>query len=101
VTEYVADLHAFKISHKLPNNKRHKIIENSSTWSQKIQFMSFRNHYKSNSMRVTMTVPSEQHCCLFYELYTGWPKHVAAMEPRGYIKCKSNRRQIKDVYFEK
>jgi len=56
------------------------MIENSSTWSQKIQFMSFKNHSKSNSMRVTMIVPSEQHCCLFYELYKDWPKHVAAIE---------------------
>jgi hypothetical protein len=62
VTEHAADLHVFKISHKQPNNQRYKIIENSSTWSQKIQFISFKNHTKNNSMQATMIVPSEQHC---------------------------------------
>jgi len=78
----------FKISHILPNNQRYKIIEYSSTGSQKTQFISFKNHSKINSMQVTMMDRSEQHCCLFFELYTDWLKHVAAMEPRGYMECK-------------
>lgn len=48
-----------------------------------------------------MTGLPEQHFCLFYELYTDWPKHVAAMEPWEYMECKSSHRQIVDVYFEK
>jgi hypothetical protein len=67
---------------------------------RKYRLCYLKNHSESSSMQITMTVPSEQHSCLFYELYTDWPKHVAAVEPRGYMECKSNRRQIVDVCFE-
>jgi len=32
----------------------------------------------------------DQPRLLFCELYTDWPKYVAAMEPGGYMECKSN-----------
>jgi hypothetical protein len=35
----------------------------------------------------------DQPKLLFCELYTDWPKHVAAMGPGGYMECKSNHRR--------